>query len=1152
MFFSSVTLVFCLAYIVEIKEFYDFWTSGYSFDIPIGPKYFLPSLLTWYLVLTTLGAIYLGANLRTEHIQNRINEVVESRPVSNLELASGRLFSFTVLMSIPVVFSLIFVSLYGYIDNLFGLGYGDSPEVWSALAFVVWDIVPNLAIWGAFAMFLTAILRSRLAGAMSTCLIFVGWCVLTFGLPLEVFEQPLRVPSLTLLMQAAPVLPLWLLESLQSFSAAAMFPSELAPTLMSGSLVVQRFAMLLIAVALVCGAAMFFPRSQESKKTGSIVGIACVLIATTLLGTMSYRAWHSTEQTSRWAQTHNHLEASENLDLEHISGSVELRPGRFMSLDLTLRLRTRDTLQTEEGVFAFNPDFRIKELWLNGTEIFDYDFQDGLLTVPWDSKATTVELRVLARGKPKESFAYMDASINVAHLNGKQLRRLRNLGTKSSIFHSDFVALLPGVHWYPTPGAATGRDDLDNTATDFFTFDLEVSTKRNWLVASTGQRQRLPDKAPSTYRMHSLVPVPSIAIVSSSFVRRSISVEGIEFELLFSQRHESKFEHLAGIEIDLQDWLTERLTHAKSLGLEYPYKRFTVVVVPSTLRIFGGGWQMDSTLSPPGMFLVRESGILSVRYERDEYRYVRWDERVQRKKYVLSSLLNKLRLDLVSENPYVAFSKNFLTNQTKPTGSGAVALQFILDRIVSQSVMELDTYFSIQDLLVSDLQDVHFDLWWGKEFAGKYFDQPSVWFSAESISLRDLEMLPDPHMRNKVLWHKGYAIIRTLRDHYDSNELGTIFWELLDQCRGRTFSFEDLVKLTPPENEPISAVIGDLLYTTSAPGYITSPLSVSPVDIPLGTDEYLTSFVLYNEQESPGFIRIYDGDSPIYELEGDGVITDPIWFGAKQAQKISIRSSQPYQRLDVKPYFSLNREYLPIYPTPPDQSTQWINEAHIPPIVEPINWQPSENEPNTVVVDDLDLGFSIVRRANLEQVQPIYPRIVDATLPTTLSHKQYYLPEFPDDYRVSEWHRVKDSRAFGRYRPTYVRVRNGRGNTSARFDAELPKLGTWRLEYHVEKSDFPENFARGWYDITIVTERYYPAGDIAITVKNGIDQTRTEFGFTAAEKGWQLVGDYEIVENTVAVLVSDATIGNTGTTVHADAIRWTYLDEKTSEESAQK
>lgn len=1149
-FFVTVSLVFFLLYLIEINEFFNFWSSGYSNDIPIGPKYFAPSLLTWHLVVTTFGAIYLGCNLRAQSMQNRIYEALESRPVSNFELVAGRLLSFIVLTSIPVIVALILISVHGYIDTLFGLGYGDVPEVWSVLAFVVWDIVPNLAFWGALAMFLTLLSRSRLAGALLTSSIYVGWCVLTMGLPLEVFEVPHRVPTFTTLMQAAPVFPFWLLDSMQSFSASAIYPSEIAPVFATESLVTQRLAMLGLAAAFVCGAALFFPRSLVSRRTGALVGVVFVALAIALLASSSYRAWRSTQQTEYWVAAHTPNETLHVLDLEHISGHVELHPAKFMSLYLTLRVRTPESFQAEEGVFAFNPGFRISDLILNGITINDYEFQDGLLIVPWDPKIASAELQVIARGKPKEAFAYMDSVINVAGLTGKRLRRLRNLGTESTIFHSDYVVLLPGTHWYPTPGAATGRGDLDKRATDFYTFDLEITTNRNWLVAAPGKRERVKESTPDTYRVQSSVPVPSIAIVSSRFVRRTMTAEAVEFELLISPNHQKVLEHLAGVEIELKEWLTERLKHASSLGLEYPFERFTVVEVPSSLKIFGGGWQMDSTLAPSGLFLVRESGLLSVRFERDVYR--RWDEREQRKKYVLSRLLNKLRLDLVGENPYLAFGKNFLTNQTKPTETGAAALQFVLDRLITQLVLENETYFSIQDLLTKDLYEVYSDLWSGKELAGKHFDQPSVWLSAEMSALSDLEHLHDPVMRQKVLWHKGYAIIRTLRDYYGADVLGEIFRNLLEQHHGGNFAFEDLAMLVPKEYKPIDSVIGDLLLTTKASGYIATQPSVSLIDVPLETDEYLTSFVLYNDEESPSFVRVYDGKSPLYELEGDKVLTEPIWFDGKQAKIISLRSKQPYRSLHIKPYFSLNRAYKAIYPDPPNDQTQWILESNIPPLVESIDWQPSANENSVVVVDDLDPGFSIVQNSSLDQVLPKFPIDSVKHSPRMAIQSQYYLPEFREDYSPDEWHRVMDGWSFGKYRSTLVRIKNGNGHTSARFEAVLPNPGLWRLEYHVSRTDLEHRYVRNWYGIQIVTKREYTEGDIAITVRSGSEENATEFNFVSSDDGWHSVGEYEILEEDVAVLVSDAVVGTQGDTVYADAIRWTYLSEKSTDEPVQK
>ena len=53
------------------------------------------------------------------------------------------------------------------------------------------------------------------------------------------------------------------------------------------------------------------------------------------------------------------------------------------------------------------------------------------------------------------------------------------------------------------------------------------------------------------------------------------------------------------------------------------------------------------------------------------------------------------------------------------------------------------------------------------------------------------------------------------------------------------------------------------------------------------------------------------------------------------------------------------------------------------------------------------------------------------------------------------------------------------------------------------------------------------------------------------EYGWKIVGEYDLVKSDVAVLVSDAVVGNSGTTVYADAIRWTFVGEQTTDEPTQ-
>ena len=119
-FFVTVLVVFSIPYLVEIIEFHDVWTFGYSDDIPISPKYFMASMLTWCLLMTTCGAIYLGCNIRVQSIQNRIYEVIESRPITNLELVAGRLLSVIALTSIPVFFALILIFYMGTLIDCLG------------------------------------------------------------------------------------------------------------------------------------------------------------------------------------------------------------------------------------------------------------------------------------------------------------------------------------------------------------------------------------------------------------------------------------------------------------------------------------------------------------------------------------------------------------------------------------------------------------------------------------------------------------------------------------------------------------------------------------------------------------------------------------------------------------------------------------------------------------------------------------------------------------------------------------------------------------------------------------------------------------------------------------------------------------------------
>ena len=138
-----------------------------------------------------------------------------------------------------------------------------------------------------------------------------------------------------------------------------------------------------------------------------------------------------------------------------------------------------------------------------------------------------------------------------------------------------------------------------------------------------------------------------------------------------------------------------------------------------------------------------------------------------------------------------------------------------------------------------------------------------------------------------------------------------------------------------------------------------------------------------------------------------------------------------------------------------------------------------------------------------------------------------------------------EPRSWGKYRRTYARIAAGSGNRRAIFTATLPRGGMWELAYHSpfvggktrkrgKENAKRERMARltgnsgselGQYDVTLLT------GNRARPV---------EFDASAAERGWNDLGTFDLAAGQVRLSSSDATEGESGI---VDAIRWMPVNQ---------
>ena len=187
------------------------------------------------------------------------------------------------------------------------------------------------------------------------------------------------------------------------------------------------------------------------------------------------------------------------------------------------------------------------------------------------------------------------------------------------------------------------------------------------------------------------------------------------------------------------------------------------------------------------------------------------------------------------------------------------------------------------------------------------------------------------------------------------------------------------------------------------------------------------------------------------------------------------------------------------------------------------DWAPPE--PDGIVVDDLDDGFSVryddqdlglrvgggmsgffVPDADIDQGLPVFSPLTPAG---------------------ASWTRQEVSESFGKYRHTTARAPPGDGRATAVFTANLPTAGRWRIDYHLpEASDafFGARVRHGLFRLTVVA--------------SGVEEV-VEFDAAAAPWGWNDLGTFELPAGEASLAVSNETSGRA---VFADAVRWRPLN----------
>ena len=1107
--FALLNLVALVGYIQSCvwKTLSTAYSPSYSLT---EPKYLLSNVDALVILAFQLVAVLLTYDIRENHRKNRILLALESRQLTNFEYLTGSVLGVTFLLYGTIFCSVALIVGIGAIGYFTSAPWSDFLDPTSVFNLLVVDAIPSLFLWCSIALALTCILRSSLVAALVSVFLITTLYILSLLVPFSWLD--VVTPS-------------------SNFTA---YLSDLVPNFATLETIGMRAVTVLGALGLLAVAACVLGRRDARIGILNLpLGVGLMSLSIVGFFLLSHQLLQAYYQPVEWSKIHANHEKNVSLDIDEIRGSVNIDPGNLLELDLKYAFRLTHDDKVTELTFTLNSGLNVGQVILNG-KVVEHEFENGLLTVLADvplRRDVQQTMGIRALGIPDPKFAYLDSPTD--YLNDRTIpRRAAQLfGKDGSIFTSKYVALMPGMYWYPVPESQSLERSL-KYGIDFFHTNIDLSvTNPNWILVGTDIVQ-VGDDA-TKYKLQPTIPLSELAVFGTKFVKHSITIANIKFNLYLHEKHLKNISRFDMDDERVREEIEDIFVPFEEAGLGYPFEELSFVEVPNRLRTLSGGFKPESVQVLPGMVLMKERGFPLAHFDTRIKRIERWEddpENMERRKYW--ALVDYFGDAVGTDNVWTNFSKIFWTHSTSAAGKDATALNDLVLNVISRLSPAPDLWFSpYATYQISDFTHIFLPAveWvidegsggeltnWARNLSQEYLRRHAVWEAMETKSLLNLPTSDSHQSDFEFMLTKNRLIARVM---VQSNKREAIFsWlsNLRNGYTGKSYTQKELLEHAEAAEVEIHPYLDVWLSDAELPGYVVSELTHRRLsNAEDGTTRYETSFYVHNPSDTTGVFWTAYPDQ--YDREWPR--TPTVVVEAQSTVRINIVTSYGFNYVHVYPNLSLNRGEFGIRSA---QTVIWedLQEDGEPrPSLEVVDWRPPERG---IVVDDLDSGFSVEQPAAFNNASSIGP-LGWFRIPRLQADNDNGLPSrrnYAYRTRSGVWGRISDDRSYGHFRRTATVTRFSPEIHPVMFSTKLPDTTRWKLEYFFNTTWFRRSSRDGIYHLEI--EHAEATETSTLSFENSI-------------YGWNFVGEFELLKGDVNVRVVSAT--NDTSWLYADAIRW--------------
>ncbi|NLA76076.1 MAG: hypothetical protein GX846_11510, partial [Deltaproteobacteria bacterium] len=258
--------------------------SSYSASVGlINPRFLITSVAgTLYLVIYSIGVIFLAFDVRARDLRERMHEVLDSRPYSNLELVTGRFLGILIPAWTPMLLLVVLIQVVGFLLRSSGMPIGEPAQTRSLLLFVFLIALPSFSFIISAVFFVTLLVKNRLVASIILLLLVATSYGGIYFLP--VYKA--QAFDLFGLMQSA-------------------LPSDITASLIPLNALLHRAAILIASLGILGICAAVHPRLDDgSRKRAGLTGAVIVAFAVLIIGGILSGNIRDIRNQETWLKAH--------------------------------------------------------------------------------------------------------------------------------------------------------------------------------------------------------------------------------------------------------------------------------------------------------------------------------------------------------------------------------------------------------------------------------------------------------------------------------------------------------------------------------------------------------------------------------------------------------------------------------------------------------------------------------------------------------------------------------------------------------------------------------------------------------------------------------------------------------------------------------